>query len=69
MRSTGSACHARASGRFSMPCFGTTNRTKSNAQCLAEELCVHFDEIPITKAVEQHFRDIGHDPAVLDVTF
>ena len=53
----------------SMPCFGTTNRTKSNAQCLAEELCVHFDEIPITKAVEQHFRDIGHDPAVLDVTF
>ena len=33
----------------SMPCFGTTNRTKSNAQCLAEELCVHFDEIPITR--------------------
>ena len=54
---------------ISMPCFGTTNRTKSNAQCLAEELGVHFDEIPITKAVEQHFRDIGHDPAVLDVTF
>ena len=54
---------------ISMPCFGTTNRTKSNAQCLAEGLGVHFDEIPITKAVEQHFRDIGHDPAVLDVTF
>ncbi len=53
----------------SMPCFGTTNRTKSNAQCLAEELGVHFDEIPIQKAVEQHFRDIGHDPQTLDVTY
>ena len=53
----------------SMPCFGTTARTKSNAQCLAEELRVHFDEIPIAKAVEQHFKDIGHDPAVLDVTY
>ena len=53
----------------SMPCFGTTARTKSNAQCLADELRVHFDEIPIAKAVEQHFKDIGHDPAVLDVTY
>ena len=53
----------------SMPCFGTTARTKSNAQCLAEELHVHFDEIPIAKAVEQHFRDIGHDPEKLDVTY
>lgn len=52
-----------------MPCFGTTARTKSNAQCLAEELKVHFDEIPIAKAVEQHFKDIQHDPEVLDVTY
>ena len=51
----------------SMPCFGTTARTKSNAQCLAEELKVHFYEIPIAKAVEQHFKDIQHDPEVLDV--
>ena len=53
----------------SMPCFGTTKRTKSNAQCLAEELKVDFREIPIAAAVEQHFKDIGHDPSVLDVTF
>ncbi|MBQ2668709.1 MAG: NAD(+) synthase [Clostridia bacterium] len=53
----------------SMPCFGTTKRTKSNAQYLAEELQVDFREIPITAAVEQHFKDIGHDPSVLDVTF
>jgi len=53
----------------SMPCFGTTKRTKSNAQYLAEELEVNFCEIPIAAAVEQHFKDIGHDPSVLDVTF
>ena len=53
----------------SMPCFGTTKRTKSNAQCLAEELQVDFREIPIAAAVEQHFKDIGHDPEKLDVTF
>lgn len=53
----------------SMPCFGTTKRTKSNAQCLAEELGVNFSEITISAAVEQHFKDIGHDPEKLDVTF
>ena len=53
----------------SMPCFGTTARTKSNAQCLAEELQVNFREVPIAKAVEQHFKDIEHDPEILDVTY
>lgn len=54
---------------LSMPCFGTTQRTKNNAQLLAQELGVTFQEIPISKAVEQHFQDIGHNPAVHDVTF
>ncbi len=53
----------------SMPGFGTTGRTKSNAQSLAENLGVTFREIPIHAAVEQHFRDIDHDPAVTDVTY
>ena len=53
----------------SMPGFGTTHRTKSNAQKLAEELGVDFREIPIGPAVERHFADIGHDPAVQDVTY
>ena len=44
---------------ISMPCFGTTGRTKSNAQSLAEALGVSFREIPIGKAVAQHFVDIG----------
>ncbi len=53
----------------SMPCFGTTRRTQGNAQRLAQELGVTFREIPIKQAVEQHFRDIGQDPACHDVTF
>ena len=53
----------------SMPGFGTTTRTKSNAENLAENLGVSFREVSIHAAVEQHFRDIGHDPAVTDVTY
>ncbi len=53
----------------SMPCFGTTGRTKSNAQRMAEELGVDFREINIEKAVRQHFADIGQDPQCFDVTF
>ncbi len=53
----------------SMPCFGTTKRTKSNAQKIAEALGVDFREISIEKAVRQHFEDIGHREDALDVTF
>ena len=54
---------------LSMPCFGTTQRTKNNAQLLAQELGVTFREIPITKSVEQHFQDIGHNPTSRRRTF
>ena len=53
----------------SMPGFGTTSRTKNNASGLAESLGVAFREISIAAAVEQHFKDIGHDPKVHDVTY
>lgn len=53
----------------SMPCFGTTKRTKGNAEKLCACLGVTFREINITDAVNQHFKDIGHNPAVHDVTF
>lgn len=53
----------------SMPGFGTTSRTKSNANGLAEQLGVTFREISIGDAVLQHFKDIGHDPQVHDVTY
>ncbi len=54
---------------LSLPCFGTTGRTKSNAQKMAEALGVDFREISIEKAVLQHFADIGQDPENTDVTF
>ena len=52
-----------------MPGFGTTKRTKSNATLLCEELGTDFRCVSIAKAVELHFEDIGHDPAVRDVTY
>lgn len=52
-----------------MPCFGTTKRTKSNAEKLSEAYGVTFIEVDITKAVNQHFADIGQDPDKLDITY
>ena len=52
-----------------MPGFGTTVRTRSNAERLAGELGVTLRAIPIHNAVEQHFRDIGHNPEQHDVTY
>lgn len=54
---------------ISMPGFGTTARTKSNAEQLAQNLGIAFRTIPITDAVRQHFRDIGHDENLHDVTY
>ena len=54
---------------LSMPGFGTTARTKSNAEQLAALLGMTFRTIPITDAVRQHFRDIGHDENAHDVTY
>ncbi len=54
---------------LSLPCFGTTARTKNNAQRIAEELGVDLQEISIEKAVRQHFADIGQSEETLDVTF
>ena len=52
-----------------MPGFGTTGRTKGNAEKLAELLGVDFCTVPIGDAVSGHFQDIGHDPTVHDVTY
>lgn len=52
-----------------MPCFGTTHRTRSNAEMMCEELGVTFRTVEIGKSVMQHFEDIGHDPQQHDVTF
>lgn len=52
-----------------MPGFGTTDRTYTNACNLVNELGATLREIPIADAVNLHFRDIGHDAAVHDVTY
>ena len=52
-----------------MPCFGTTRRTKSNAVLLCEALGVSLREIDIAASVRQHLADLGHDPSVTDVTY
>ena len=54
---------------ITMPCFGTTSRTKSNAQILAERMGTTFREIDIGPAVKVHFQDIGQSMDDLSVTF
>lgn len=54
---------------ISMPGFGTTARTRSNADDLMAALGVQSRTISIEAASRQHFKDIGHDPAVHDVVF
>ncbi len=52
-----------------MPGFGTTDRTYRNAVSMIECLGADFMEIPIREAVTVHFKDIGHDENVHDVTY
>ena len=52
-----------------MPGFGTSKRTHSNASDLMAALGVDAREIPIGAAVSQHFSDIGHNPDNHNVTF
>ena len=52
-----------------MPCFGTTSRTKSNAEEMCRELGVTFREVAIAEAVRCHFRDIDHDEANHNVVY
>ena len=52
-----------------MPCFGTTDRTYQNACLMSKKLGATLKEVPIADAVHVHFRDIGQDPAVHDVTY
>ncbi len=52
-----------------MPGLATSNRTKSNALKMMEKLGLTVLEKPINDAVLQHFKDIGHDPNIKDVTY
>ena len=52
-----------------MPGFGTSSRTKGNAEIIAEKTGAELRTIPINDAVEQHFKDIGHDPENRNVVY
>ena len=52
-----------------MPCFGTTDRTKSNAIIVSEQLGATVRVIDIGESVMQHFKDIGHDPENRNVVY
>lgn len=52
-----------------MPGFGTTDRTYQNACELTRRLGAELLEVDIRDAVNLHFRDIGHDSTIHDVTY
>ena len=54
---------------YAMPGFGTSKRTKGNAELLCEGLGLKLEFISIVKSVRQHLKDIGHDGKTTDVTY
>ncbi|MGI6439703.1 MAG: NAD(+) synthase [Sphaerochaetaceae bacterium] len=54
---------------ITMPCFGTSKRTYENSHRLAKLLGITLKEIDITESVRLHFKDIGHDPKLLNATY
>lgn len=60
---------AAALTAVTMPCFGTTSRTKSNAQLLARELGADLKEINISGSVLSHFADIGQSSETHDAAY
>lgn len=52
-----------------MPCFGTTKRTRSNAEKASRLLGTSFRTVRIAESVKRHLRDIGHDGQTTDVAF
>ena len=54
---------------ITMPCFGTSTRTRRNAEALSAALGADFREIPIAESVRRHFADIGHDMTLHDAAY
>ena len=54
---------------YTMPAFGTSKRTKSNAFKLAEAFEIKLNEIVIKDAVNIHLKDIGHDGKTQDIAY
>ncbi len=56
-------------GAYTMPAFGTSDRTKSNAYKLCQALGIELKEINISKSVTAHLKDIGHDSVSPDLAY
>lgn len=54
---------------ITMPGFGTTKRTKNNSIELMKILGCDIREVSIVDSVRQHFKDIGQDENVHDITY
>jgi len=54
---------------FSMPCFGTTSRTKTNSEILGTLLGVTFKEVNLGESVEAHLKDLEVDDSNRSVAF
>ena len=52
-----------------MPGFGTSHQTYTNAVQLCRNLNTDFREINIEEACLKHFQDIDHDSSLKDITF
>lgn len=52
-----------------MPCFGTTGRTRTNAEKLCGALGIALETIPIDASVQQHFKDIKHSETDFNVVY
>ncbi|WP_311481416.1 NAD(+) synthase [uncultured Anaerococcus sp.] len=56
-------------GAYTMPAFGTSDRTKSNAYLLCQAMGIDLKEINISKSVTAHLHDIGHDGKTADLAY
>ncbi len=54
---------------FTLPGFGTTDRTKGNAEKLCEGLGIPLETIDITPMSRQHLKDLGRDESQKDITY
>ena len=60
--------HSRIIG-VTMPCFGTSERTRQNAIALMQQLGITSYEIPVGELVTNHLNDIGHSLDIHDTTY
>ena len=54
---------------FTLPGFGTSSRTRANAESLCRALGLSLETSDISPVVTQHLKDLRHDIAVTDVVY